>query len=132
MQGDAITLLKESASPVVWVAVNYRGGHFGFLGGPTFTLSEGTIPNAGLYDQRFGLQWVQDNIHLFNGEKDEVTIMGNSAGGGSVFHHITAFGGEGPTLFKQAIPMGGGFYPLGGHEAAEEEYTAFEASVGCL
>lgn len=131
--GDPITLLKDSPSPVVWVAVNYRLGNFGFLGGPSLTLGSGTIPNAGLHDQRFGLQWVQNNIHLFNGEKADVTIMGNSAGGGSILHHITAYGGQNePALFKRAVPLSPGYYAQGGHATAEQGFQTFEAAVGCV
>ena len=45
--------------------------------------------NAGLLDQRFSLEWVQQYIGLFGGDKDRVTVMGESAGGGSVMHQIT-------------------------------------------
>lgn len=131
--GDPITFLKHSPSPVVWVAINYRLGHFGFLGGPTLTLSSGAVANAGLHDQRFALQWVQDNIHLFGGNKDEVTMMGVSAGAGSALHQITAYGGrDKPAMFKRVMPLGPGFYVHGGHGSKQEEYAEFEAAVGCL
>lgn len=130
--GDPITFLQDSPSPVVWVAPNYRLGLFGWLAGPTFTLSNGTVPNAGLYDQRFALEWVQSHIHLFHGKKDDVTIMGVSAGAGSVMHHITAYGGEGEALFKRAVPLGPGFFPVAGHSTAEEQYEGVEAAVNCL
>lgn len=131
--GDPITFLKHSPSPVVYVGVNYRVGYFGFLGGPSLTLAPGTIPNAGLHDQRFGLQWVQDNVHLFNGDKDEVTVMGVSAGGGSALHHVTAYGGLGaPLMFKRVLPMSAGFYQQGGHAFLEEQFKEFEAAVGCM
>lgn len=130
--GDPTNFLKDSPSPVIWVAPNYRLGIFGFLGGPSFTLSSGTVPNAGLYDQKFALQWVQDNIHIFNGQKDEVTVMGASAGAGSIMHHIIANGGEGDApLFKRAIPIGPGFLLTGGHSNAEETFSDLESRVGC-
>lgn len=117
----------------MWVAPNYRLGHLGFLGGPTFTLAAGTVPNAGIHDQRFAMQWVQDNVHLFNGDKDEVTMMGVSAGAGSVLHHITAYGGlDKPAMFKRVLPMGTAFYPYGGHSTMEDQFSIFEAAVGCL
>lgn len=87
---------------VVFVAINYRLGAFGWLAGPTLQ-SDGTA-NAGLYDQRLALQWIQKYIHLFGGDADRVTVMGESAGGGSIMHQITAFGGlQGPAPFQQAI-----------------------------
>lgn len=130
--GDPTTFLKDSPSPVVWVAPNYRLGIFGFLAGPSFALAPGTVVNAGLYDQKLALQWVQDKIHLFNGQKDEVTVVGASAGAGSILHHITANGGEGDApLFKRALPIGPGFEPIGGHSNAEEIFSRVEAHVGC-
>lgn len=131
--GDPITFLKDSPNPVVYVAINYRLGHFGFLGGPTLTLAAGTVPNAGLHDQRFGLQWVQDNIHLFGGNKDEVTMMAVSAGAGSALHHITAYGGQDkPAMFKRVVAMNAGFVPRGGHSDVQGEFEEFEAAVGCM
>lgn len=77
----------NSKDGVVFVAINYRIGVFGWLGGST--LQKDGVANAGLYDQRFALEWVQKNIHLFGGDPRRVTVMGNSAGGSSIIHHIT-------------------------------------------
>ena len=49
--------------------------------------------NAGLLDQNFALQWVQSYIGLFGGNASQVTISGESAGGGSVMLKVMAFGG---------------------------------------
>ena len=125
-------MLPESPRPVVYVQPNYRVGAFGFLAGPSFTLSPNTIPNAGLYDQLFALEWVQKYICLFGGDKGEVTVMGVSAGGGSIMHLMTAFGGHKDPMFKRAIPMSGGFNYLGGHAAAEAIYKGFEGRAGCM
>ena len=73
-------------------------GAFGFLAGDE--VHQKGVVNAGLLDQRFALQWVQDQIHLFGGDKNRVTIAGISAGGGSVMLHSMAYGGtEGTKLF---------------------------------
>lgn len=94
----------------VFVAMNYRLGAFGWLGGDEAE-ADGTV-NAALYDQRLAFQWVQKYIHLFGGDKDRVTVMGASAGAGSIMHHITSFGGvkEAPA-FSQAILFSPAFAP---------------------
>ena len=48
---------------------------------------------------------VQENIHVFGGNKDEVTIFGESAGGWSVSFHIVSPLSKG--LFKKGIIQSG-------------------------
>ncbi|KAL1979018.1 hypothetical protein VTN96DRAFT_7363 [Rasamsonia emersonii] len=83
---------------VILVSINYRLGLFGWMHG------DGVTPNAGLLDQRFALEWVQKHIHLFGGDPNKVTILGESAGASSVEAHITAYGGaKGPSPFQGAV-----------------------------
>lgn len=78
---------SPSSGGLIYVAMNYRLGAFGFLAGEE--VKKDGIANAGLLDQRFALEWVQKYIHLFGGDPDRVTIFGESAGGGSIVHQIT-------------------------------------------
>ena len=117
---------------MVYVQPNYRLGAFGFLAGPSFTRSPNTIPNAGLYDQLFALEWVQKYIQLFGGNKDEVTAMGVSAGSGSIMHLISGFGGQKNPNFKRAIPISPGSYPTSGSGDSEAVYKEFESRAGCM
>lgn len=60
--------------------------------------------NGGLYDQRLALEWVRFNIRRFGGNPQAVTIMGESAGAGSIVAQLTAFGGiDGISPFQRAI-----------------------------
>lgn len=59
--------------------------------------------NVGLRDQRLALEWVQENIELFGGDPDRVTIFGQSSGALSVTMQILAFGGSQAAPFQQAI-----------------------------
>ena len=77
-------------------------GAFG-MAGRSDDPSHGTS-NAGLYDQRLALNWIQRNIRLFGGDPALVTVMGESAGGASILWQIIAYGGmQGPAPFQQAI-----------------------------
>lgn len=71
-----------SKKDVVAVSFNYRLGPLGFL-----TSGAGAregVANLGLLDQRALLEWVQDNIAAFGGDKEQVTVVGFSAGAHSV------------------------------------------------
>ena len=48
--------------------------------------STNAMGNMGMLDQVMGLRWVQKYIHLFGGDKDQVTIFGESAGSASITH----------------------------------------------
>ncbi|KAI9882271.1 MAG: hypothetical protein M1823_005983 [Watsoniomyces obsoletus] len=101
---------NTTAGGIVFVAINYRLGAFGWLGGPTVQSSG--VANAGLLDQRLALDWVQNNIGLFGGDPNRVTVMGQSSGGGSIMHHITSYGGSQPVPFQQAIVQSPGYVPV--------------------
>ncbi|CAG0891285.1 unnamed protein product [Darwinula stevensoni] len=71
---------------LVVVTFNYRLGIFGFLS----TGDEVAPGNYGLFDQVMVLEWVRDNIRVFGGDAQRVTIMGNSAGAASAFMHMVS------------------------------------------
>jgi para-nitrobenzyl esterase len=58
-------------------------------------------------DQQAALQWVQENIHLFGGDKNRVTLFGESAGGLSVHAHLASPASSG--LFHRAIIQSGAY-----------------------
>jgi len=92
-------------APIIYVAMNYRVGGFGFLPGKQLSAEKST--NLGLRDQRMALQWVQENIAAFGGDPDKVTIWGESAGAVSVLDQMLINGGDnkynGKALFRAAI-----------------------------
>jgi cholinesterase len=68
--------------------------------------------NAGLLDQPFALEWIQSYIPRFGGDPNRVTIMGESAGGASITHQITAYGGmQANVPFQQAILQSAAWLP---------------------
>ncbi|KAI9834035.1 MAG: hypothetical protein M1819_003320 [Sarea resinae] len=137
--GSPIGLLQTSfeggGEGAIYVAMNYRLAAFGWLAGPTLQ-SNGTA-NAGFYDQRLALEWVQTHIHLFGGDPGRVTAFGESAGGGSILHQITAYGGaqgSNSTPFQQALMQSPAFIPSPGHYTHETIFQAFlkNANVSTL
>jgi para-nitrobenzyl esterase len=80
---------------VVVVTFNYRVGIEGFA------QIDGAPANRGLLDQVAALEWVRDNISAFGGDPDQVTVFGQSAGGGSVAALLAMPSATG--LFRRAI-----------------------------
>ena len=137
--GSPIGLLERSAEHTegaVFVAIAYRLGAFGWLSGPTFQ-KNGT-PNVGLLDQRLALEWVQNYAHLFGGDAKRVTVLGESAGAGSILHHITAYGGAkgpGQLPFQQAVTQSASIHnPTQSKLLEEQVFQSFldAAGVGTL
>ncbi|MGN1146376.1 MAG: carboxylesterase/lipase family protein, partial [Acetatifactor sp.] len=87
---------------VVVVTVNYRINVFGFMAHPEITAKQPDAPaNFGSLDQQAGLKWVIRNIEAFGGDPKNITIAGQSAGGGSVMSQMTCPDNFG--LFQKAI-----------------------------
>ncbi|PVI00431.1 carboxylesterase [Periconia macrospinosa] len=135
---DGAGLVSNSIAmgkPFVFVAVNYRTGGFGFLGGKEI-LQDGSA-NLGLLDQRAGLEWVADNIAQFGGDPEKVTIWGESAGAISVYDQMMLYDGnvtyKGKPLFRGAIMNSGTVVPVDPVDTpkAQEVYDAVVKSAGC-
>jgi para-nitrobenzyl esterase len=106
---------------VVLVTFNYRVGIEGFA------QIEGAPANRGLLDQVAALEWVRDNIRAFGGDPAQVTIFGQSAGGGSVASLLAMPRAAG--LFHRAVAQSvpcGYFTP----ELAADIAAAFAAELG--
>lgn len=94
------------------------------MGGPSFQ-EAGGVPNAGFYDQELAIDWVYENIHKFGGDPNKITVFGGSAGGGSVLHQITAYGGAKPVKFQKAIALYPGWQPIPSQQYQEENASGF-------
>ncbi len=99
---------------VVFVSMNYRLDLFGMFAHPEITAQHRAdgCANFGLRDQAAALAWVHRNIAAFGGDPENITIGGQSAGGGSVCAQLTSPQNKG--LFQKAVILSGvfgGIYP---------------------
>ena len=99
----------KSHKDIIFITITYRVSILGFLdltqikGGENFKES----PNLGLLDQIQALKWINKNIENFGGDKNNVTIIGESAGALSVTLLPLIEGSKG--LFKRIISQSGSF-----------------------
>ncbi|XP_045169598.2 cholinesterase 1-like [Mercenaria mercenaria] len=90
-----------SVGNVIVVTINYRLWIWGFL-----DFNDERAPgNMGLWDQQMALKWVNEYIESFGGDKDRVTIFGNSAGAISV--GLQALYPKNKGLFQNVIAESG-------------------------
>ena len=80
------TNLISKFDDIILITVNYRIGLMGFLDLSPLQGSESyrESGNLGLLDQITALQWIQKNAAAFGGDPENVTLVGESAGAGSV------------------------------------------------
>ena len=100
--------LAAADPDIIVVTTNYRVSIMGFMpldNVPGYTDEYKNAGILGILDQQMALKWVQRNIAKFGGDPENVTIFGESAGGGSVACHLVMPSSKG--LFKRAIMMSG-------------------------
>jgi para-nitrobenzyl esterase len=114
---------------VVVVSVTHRLNLFGFLhladaGGEQWANSS----NVGMQDIVAALQWVKDNISRFGGNPGNVTVFGQSGGGGKVTTLMAMLSARG--LFHRAIAMSGSALRGTSRENAARAAEQFIARLG--
>jgi para-nitrobenzyl esterase len=123
---------------VVVVTINYRLGALGLMAHPLLSEESpnGVSGNYGLLDQVAALEWVQENIDVFGGDPDTVTVFGESAGGMSILDLMASPLSEG--LFDRAIVESGPMLDLGlpinevpTLEKAEKTGEEISQELGC-
>ncbi|XP_020282996.1 venom carboxylesterase-6-like isoform X1 [Pseudomyrmex gracilis] len=113
---------------LVLVTINFRLGPLGFLS----TQDEECPGNLGLKDQAQAMRWVQENIAAFNGDPNNVTIFGESAGGASVHYHMISSLSRG--LFHRGISQSGTFYSpwtIMSQESAKKKLELLGSHLNC-
>ncbi|KAB8211798.1 Carboxylesterase [Aspergillus parasiticus] len=112
---------------VILVTINYRTNIFGFIEAPSLDKAD---RNPGFVDQRLALNWTYDNIEQFGGDRNKITIFGESAGGYSVKQLLAnPPGPPGQPPFRAAIMQSQQAMFLG--KALRNDYTVVRRRLGC-
>jgi para-nitrobenzyl esterase len=114
---------------VVMVSMNHRLNVLGFLdlssfGGERYASSG----NVGMLDLVQSLQWVRDNVAAFGGDPGNVTIFGQSGGGGKVTTLMGMPSAKG--LFHKAVAISGSLFSFGTPDGAAKLAAATLAELG--
>lgn len=95
---------------IITVFANYRVGVLGYFCHEEVEKKYHRNGNFGLDDQLQAIRWVKDHIEDFGGDRDNITLMGQSAGAISIQYLCLDHDNEG--LFQRAVMMsGGGMFP---------------------
>lgn len=118
---------------VVVIAVNYRLGVFGWLSHSALQRGHTELaksPNYGTTDLIQALKWVHQNVENFGGDKNRVTLFGESAGAFNIGSLLISPKASG--LFHRAVMQSGGF-PVHSQQESENdvdsggnEFSSFE------
>ncbi|KAF9055791.1 carotenoid ester lipase precursor [Panaeolus papilionaceus] len=116
--------------PIIFVSMNYRLAAYGFLGGAEVANEQ--VANLGLRDQRLALSWVNKYIGAFGGDKDKVTLWGQSSGAITASLQMLANDGNNDGLFRAAILQSGSPIHVGNIRGpAQFNYDSLVAQTGC-
>ena len=113
---------------VVVVTANYRLGALGYFAHPALTKAAGPdepLANYALMDAVEALKWVRRNIDSFGGDPENVTVMGQSAGGFMVVNLLSIPSAKG-LFHKAVVQSGAGLRP--GRTLAEGEADGVKAA----
>ncbi|KAF6793396.1 acetylcholinesterase [Colletotrichum sojae] len=129
---DMSEILAANDNGFIVVSIQYRLGAFGFLS--SADVKARGIVNAGLLDQAAALSWVQGHICQFGGDRNRVTITGESAGAGSVMYHALAGEGKLGSLFFNNGIAASPYLPFHYDHDADfptSRYESFAKKAGC-
>ena len=122
-------LIQAANMNMITVSITYRVGVFGFLASSEIQKS-GSL-NVGFRDQRNALQWVQEHISQFGGDPSHVVLGGQSAGAGSVMHHLVANNGTDYKLFQAAVMQSQSAPAVRTVETSQYQYDNITERTGC-
>jgi len=112
---------------VVVVGINHRLNVFGYLYLGKLSEKYADSGNAGMLDCVLALEWVRDNIAHFGGDPNNVTIFGESGGGGKVSVLMAMPPARG--LFHKAIVESGSTLRVSTADEADDAARKFLAQT---
>ncbi len=113
---------------VVVVSINHRLNVLGFLDLSAVNEKYAQSANVGMMDVVAALEWVHNNIANFGGDPGNVTIFGQSGGGGKVTTLLYSPSAKG--LFHKAIMQSGGGGRFSNKEATQKLGPAILKELG--
>jgi carboxylesterase type B len=131
----------EIGNPIIATSINYRKGGWGMMYSREIQGTGNT--NLALRDMRKGLAWISENIAAFGGDKDSVTIWGESAGSFAVGQLVLSYGGRTDGLFHRTIQESGSaatawyngsdwYQPIYDNIVQKTNCTDFPDTLSCL
>jgi para-nitrobenzyl esterase len=113
---------------VVVVSINHRLNIFGHLDLSDYGSQYAASANVGMLDIVASLEWVRDNIEAFGGDKNNVTIFGQSGGGSKVITLMAMPSAKG--LFHRAISQSNSIVQVATHAYATQITALVLADLG--
>ena len=101
MEGDRLAATDQ----VVVVSINHRLNYLGYLDLTGYGEEFADSANAGMLDILAALKWVRENIASFGGDPDNITLFGQSGGGGKIMTLMQMPAADG--LYHKAIIQSG-------------------------
>ena len=108
---------------LVVVTINYRVGVLGYLTHEALKEEYGHDGNFAIADQFCAIHWIKDHIALFDGDPENITLMGQSAGAMSI--QYMSLCEESIGLYRRAIMLSGGGLPRFAMPLAAEKTREF-------
>ena len=112
---------------VVVVSVNHRLNVFGHLDLSAYGEKYRQSANVGITDIEEALKWIQENIEVFGGDPDNVTLFGQSGGGAKILALMSSPYAKG--LFHKGIVQSGATETMGVSFNTQESSTRLAENV---
>ena len=120
--------MQLAKKDVVVVSINHRLNILGFLDLSAVSDDYKYSGNVGMLDVVQALEWIRDNIAQFGGDPQNVTVFGESGGGGKVGTLMCMPAAKG--LFHKAIIMSGTILNVNDHEMTQTLGKAVMKELG--